>query len=116
MIVCSQNFWAGTSLKSQETFPNLNQASPHDMVSPLAAATGLEDLASQAARHALDLRSLTEKAARSRKKKALVDFLQALGQLGVSHHRSAIPAAERGIHSWFIQVKLTSSAPDVYLI
>ena len=71
-------------------------------------------MAGQAARHALDLRSLTDKAARSRKKKALVDFLQALGQLGVSHHRSAIPAAERGIHSWFIQAKLPSPTPSLY--
>lgn len=69
------------------------------------AANSMDELAGQAAKHALDLRSLTDKAARSRKKKALVDFLHALGQLGVSHHRSAVPSIERGVHSWFIQAR-----------
>lgn len=56
------------------------------------------------AQRALELRGLTEKGARARKKKALIDFMRALDQLGVSAKRSAVPAAERSVHAWFSQV------------
>ena len=61
-------------------------------------ATGLDELAAEAAQRALELRGLSEKGARARKKKALVDFLHALGETGVSHRRLAVPTAERSVH------------------
>ena len=64
----------------------------------------LDDLAGEAAQRALELRALAEKGARSRKKKALVDFMRALAQAGASAKRSAVPAAERSVHAWFSQV------------
>ena len=64
----------------------------------------LDDLAGEAAQRALELRGLAEKGARSRKKKALVDFMHALAQAGASAKRSAVPAAERSVHAWFSQV------------
>ena len=64
----------------------------------------MDDLAGEAAQRALELQGLTEKGARARKKKALIDFMRALDQLGVSAKRSAVPAAERSVHAWFYQV------------
>ena len=64
----------------------------------------LDDLAGEAAQRALELRGLAEKGARSRKKKALVDFMHALAAAGASAKRSAVPATERGMHAWFSQV------------
>lgn len=72
-----------------------------------AGATSLDDLASEAAQHALELRGLGEKGAKARKKKALVDFLRALGSAGVSHRRSAVPQNERSVHEWFSQASLS---------
>ena len=71
---------------------------------PVTGAQMLDDLAGEAAQRALELRALAEKGARSRKKKALVDFMRALAQAGASAKRSAVPAAERGVHAWFAQV------------
>ena len=70
----------------------------------LAASIQLDELATHAAQYSLELRKLTEKGARLRKKKALVDFLQALSEAGISHKRNAIPPSERTVHSWFSQV------------
>jgi len=53
----------------------------------------------------VELRNLTEKGARARKKKALIDFMHALDQAGISAKRSAVPAAERSVHAWFSQVR-----------
>ena len=66
------------------------------------------------AQRALELRGLTEKGARARKKKALIDFMRALEQAGVSAKRSAVPAAERSVHAWFSQVWL--HYPRVWLL
>ena len=68
-------------------------------------ATSLDELAAEAAQHAMELRGLSEKGARARKKKALVDFLHALGEAGVSHRRLAVPVTERSVHSWFSQAR-----------
>ena len=65
----------------------------------------MDDLAGEVAQRALELRGLTEKGARARKKKALIDFMRALDQLGVSAKRSAVPTAERSVHAWFSQVR-----------
>ena len=70
----------------------------------LAGAQILEDLAGEVAQRALELRGLAEKGARARKKKALIDFMRTLDQVGVSAKRSAVPAAERSVHAWFSQV------------
>ena len=35
-----------------------------------------------------------------------MDFLRALAAAGVSHRKSAVPAAERSVHSWFMQVSI----------
>lgn len=69
-----------------------------------AEAGALDALAGEVAQRALELRGLTEKGARSRKKKALTDLLHALGTAGLSKQRSAIPSSERSVHSWFTQV------------
>ena len=44
------------------------------------------------------------KGARPQKKKALNDFLHALEAAGASRSRSAVPAEQRGLTSWFLQV------------
>ncbi|KAK9809153.1 hypothetical protein WJX72_010301 [[Myrmecia] bisecta] len=71
-------------------------------------AAMFDELAGPAAERALALRGLTEKGARSRKKKALTDLLKALGAAGVLSLRSAVPAEERSVQSWFAQ-----APPDV---
>ncbi len=71
----------------------------------MAGARALDDLAGEAARRALELRGLKGKGARARKKKALADFICALQQAGASAKRSAVPAAERGVHACFSQVR-----------
>jgi midasin len=68
------------------------------------AAAAADALAGEAASRALALRALTEKGARARKKKALVDFLAALAEAGVSKRSIAVPADQRSVHSWFQQV------------
>jgi midasin len=64
----------------------------------------VDGLAGEAAQRATELKSLTDKGARARKKKALTDFLAALKGAGLSTARSAVPAAERSVHAWFAQV------------
>lgn len=64
----------------------------------------LDEMAGEVAQRALELRGLAQKGARARKKKALIDFMRALAQAGVSAKRSAVPAAERSVHAWFSQV------------
>lgn len=68
------------------------------------AAASVDALAAEAAQRALELRGLTAKGARLRKKKALTDLLEALQAAGASRHVSAVPAAQRTVHSWFTQV------------
>lgn len=69
-----------------------------------AGADGIDGLAATAAERALDLREQTAKRARPLKKKALTDFLKALLALGVSRNRTAVPAEQRGAHSWCAEV------------
>jgi hypothetical protein len=69
-----------------------------------ADAGSLDSLAGEVAQRALELRGAADKGARSRKKKALTDLLQALAAAGLSKQRSAVPSAERSVHSWFTQV------------
>lgn len=66
-------------------------------------AGALDSLAGEIAQRALELRGLSDKGARARKKKALVDLLAALQAAGLSRQRSAVPATERSVHSWFAQ-------------
>lgn len=70
-----------------------------------AAAEAAEGLAGQAVEAALQLRELTDKGSRARKKKALTDFLAALSELGLSRLRTAVPPAERSPHAWLLQVR-----------
>ena len=69
-----------------------------------AGAVAVEQLAGEAAERALELRQLTEKGARLRKKKALIDLLKALADLGFTKRRSAVPAHDRTVQAWFSQV------------
>ena len=69
-----------------------------------AAAAALESLAEEAARTAVELRRATDRRARTRKKRALAELLSALNAIGVSKHRSAVPASQRSVHAWFAQV------------
>ena len=72
------------------------------------AGAHLAALGAEAAQRALELRGLSEKGAAPRKKKALTDLLKALQEAGVSRRRSAVPADQRSVHSWFAQVGLAS--------
>ncbi len=72
------------------------------------AGAHLAALGAEAAQRALELRGLSEKGAAPRKKKALTDLLKALQEAGVSRRRSAIPADQRSVHSWFAQVGCAS--------
>lgn len=51
----------------------------------------LDELASMAVSRSLELSKDSSKAAKSRKRKALSDFLKAVSEAGVSKRRSAIP-------------------------
>lgn len=64
----------------------------------------MDSLAGEAAQRATELRGISDKGARSRKKKALTDFLAALKSAGLLAHRSAVPADQRSVHAWFAQV------------
>jgi midasin len=78
----------------------------------------VDSLAGEAAQRAVELRSLSDKGARPRKKKALTDFLSALRSTGLSARRSAVPALERNVHAWFSQVgcsSLQDCRPALYL-
>ena len=61
-------------------------------------------MAGEAAERALELRGVSDKGARLRKKKALNDLLKALGALGLTRRRSAVPANDRTVQAWFTQV------------
>ncbi len=74
-------------------------------------AMGIEEVAGEAAERALELRQVTDKGARLRKKKALNDLLKALGALGLTRRRAAVPAHDRTVHAWFIQVWSWCIAP-----
>lgn len=63
-----------------------------------------DDLASQAAARAVELREDISKGAKARKKKALTDLFHALIDAGVSKRRTAVPAEYRGVASW-LQLK-----------
>jgi len=63
-----------------------------------------DDLASQAASRALELREDISKGAKARKKKALTDLFHALIDAGVSKRRTAVPSEYRGAASW-LQLK-----------
>ena len=69
-----------------------------------AGPASLETLAGDAAERAAELRTVVGKGARAQKKKALGDFLQALGAAGASRSRAAVPADQRTTSSWFMQV------------
>ena len=64
----------------------------------------VEDVAGEAAARAVELRQLTDKGARLRKKKALNDLLKALAGFGFTRRRAAIPAHDRTVQQWFSQV------------
>ena len=67
-------------------------------------AAGIEEVAGEAAERALELRQLTDKGARLRKKKALNDLLKALEGLGLTRRRAAVPPHDRTVQAWFTQV------------
>lgn len=76
-----------------------------------AGVDALDALGAEAAERTQQLAAATDAKARPRKKKALGDFLKALGAAGVSAQRSAVPAAERGVQAWFAQVRLSWRMP-----
>lgn len=73
-----------------------------------AGALAVEEAAGEAAARALELRQLTDKGARLRKKKALNDLLKALADFGFTKRRSAVPAHDRTVQAWFSQVSGSS--------
>ncbi|KAL0028971.1 hypothetical protein WJX77_009058 [Trebouxia sp. C0004] len=73
-------------------------------VASTEGAMGIEEVAGEAAERALELRQVTDKGARLRKKKALNDLLKALGALGFTRRRAAVPAHDRTVHAWFTQI------------
>lgn len=68
-----------------------------------APALHADELAGKAAQRAIQLRHDVAKGAKARKKKALVDLLRALSDAKISKLRSTVPAAHRGVNSWFAQ-------------
>ncbi|KAL0049173.1 hypothetical protein WJX82_008148 [Trebouxia sp. C0006] len=73
-------------------------------VASTEGAMGIEEVAGEAAERALELRQVTDKGARLRKKKALNDLLKALGALGLTRRRAAVPPHDRTVHAWFTQI------------
>ena len=71
----------------------------------------VDDLAGTVAARATELRALTAKGARAQKKRALTALLEALQAAGASRRRSAVPAAERSVQSWFRQASLGARPP-----
>lgn len=69
-----------------------------------AGTLAVEEVAGEAAARAGELRQLTDKGARLRKKKALNDLLKALAGFGFTRRRSAVPAHNRTVQQWFSQV------------
>ena len=80
-----------------------------------AGATSIEAVAGEAAERALQLRQTSDKGARLRKKKALNDLLKALGEMGLSRSRSAVPTNDRSVQDWFTQVSTTDQRFAVLL-
>ena len=70
----------------------------------------VDDLAGTIAQRATELRWVVAKGARAQKKRALTALLEALQAAGASRRRSAVPAAERTVQSWFRQVRALTSA------
>ena len=64
-------------------------------------AIAVDEMASDVASRAVQLRGDIVKGAKARKKKALVDFFRALAASGVSKLRSAVPVSKRGVQAWF---------------
>lgn len=64
----------------------------------------VDDVAATIAGRAVELKSLVSKGAKARKKMAVTALLEAMANLGVSKRRSAVPALERSVQSWFRQV------------
>lgn len=75
-----------------------------------AGALAVEEVAGEAAGRAVELRAVTDKGARLRKKKALNDLLKALAGFGFTRRRSAIPALDRTVPQWFTQVSTLACA------
>lgn len=69
-----------------------------------------DHLAFKLVHHSATLKEDSSKGAKSRKKKALVDFFTALEDLGVSKLLSAIPSRERDKHAWLQQVSTNDLA------
>lgn len=69
-----------------------------------AGALQLDDVAATIAGRAVELKSLVSKGAKARKKMAVTALLAAMANLGVAKRRSAVPASERAVQSWFRQV------------
>lgn len=74
----------------------------------LPGALKVDELAAAAAARAAELKADVAKGCKLRKRKALSDFLHALGALGLSKRASDVPAHERGVASWFMH-----AAPDL---
>ena len=77
-------------------------------------AVAVEEVAGEAAARAVELRQLTDKGARLRKKKALNDLLKALAGFGFTRRRSAIPVHDRTVQQWFSQVSELCPPHDVF--
>ena len=69
----------------------------------LGGSSCLEELSTDLIETSLELRAVTDKSAKLRKKKALVDLFKYLEQLGLSRRKTAVPASERTVQSWFQQ-------------
>ena len=61
----------------------------------------LEDLSTAVIQRSAELRKGEKRLAV--KKKALIDLLRALKDIGLSHHKSAVPKDERNVNNWFQQ-------------
>ena len=64
-------------------------------------------LARAAAERTSELRQDMHKRTRSRKKKALTDFMRALSDIGVSKRRSAVPSGEQHVYAWLQKPAVT---------
>ena len=87
------------------------------IVGPVPAGPdSLDSLAGEAAQRAAELRGAVGKGARPLKKKALGDFLRALQAAGASAFRTAVPADERSVSAWFMQVLHALQSVEVQLM
>lgn len=75
----------------------------------------MEEVAGEAASRAVELRRVTEKGARLRKKKALNDLLKALAAFGFTRRRAAVPPLHRTVPHWFSQVSLLAPHHALHL-